>query len=730
MNKYKILSLLFAFLLVSCENNELTEIEQTQLNQQLIDVAKKGDEEALNTLLAKGADLNAQDKNGRTALIWAVKKKYIEEEYFEEEYLLKNTSLKKEYLEIVKVLVENGADLDIQDNEGKTALIWAVKKEYLEEGHFEEEYFLKIEKEYLEIVKLLVENGADLDIQDNEGKTALIWAVKKEYFKIVKLLVENRADLDIQDNEGKTALIWASIKENFKIVKLLVENGADLDIQDNEGKTALIWAVKKEYLEEGHFEEEYFLKIEKEYLEIVKLLVENGADLDIQDNEGKTALIWAVKKEYFKIVKLLVENRADLDIQDNEGKTALIWASIKENFKIVKLLVENGADLDIQDNYGRTFFGFARQNSNRPNQTALIGLLQKYGTGSNAFVEARQFLNQQLLDVAKKGDKKALYTLIENGADLNIKDNEGRTALIWASIKENFEIVKLLVENGADLDIKDNEGKTALIWASIKENFKIVKFLVENGADLDIQDNSGRTFFRIAIQISSPNKNNYIDLIKKHGVGSQVFIEVKQFQLSQQLIDATKEGDKEALNTLLVKGADLNIKDNEGKTALIWAVEKENLEIVQILVGNKADLNIQDDSGRTALIWAVKKENLEIVQILVENGADLNIQDNYYNWTALIWAVEKENLEIVEFLVENEADLNIQDVYGWTALMMAVKKENFEIVQILVENGADVNIQNNYGKTALALIPWRWNLAFYTNKKAIVKLLKKHGAKK
>jgi ankyrin repeat protein len=129
----------------------------------------------------------------------------------------------------------------------------------------------------LDICKEWVERGGDINIQNKDWNTALMWASLYGYLDIVKVLVENGAKIDLQNEWGDTALMWASSWDHLKIVQYLIEKGAKLDIKNKWGKTALIRASIRGYLE------------------IVKLLVGKGAKIDLQDINSRTALYYLRK---------------------------------------------------------------------------------------------------------------------------------------------------------------------------------------------------------------------------------------------------------------------------------------------------------------------------------------------------------------------------------------------------------------------------------------------------
>ena len=152
--------------------------------------------EEIKELLKKGADLEAKDKDGLTALMVAVY---------------------NGRLEVVKYLAECGADLEAKDEEGYTALMTA--SEYGQ----------------LDVVKCLVELGADFEAKDKDGQTALMEAVKNGRLGVVRFLVENGADLEAKDKDGRTALDIAKNRKRDNCVKFLKEAQKKVSAQKNKG---------------------------------------------------------------------------------------------------------------------------------------------------------------------------------------------------------------------------------------------------------------------------------------------------------------------------------------------------------------------------------------------------------------------------------------------------------------------------------------------------------------
>ena len=125
---------------------------------------------------------------------------------------------------------------------------------------------------------------------------------------------------------------------NDEIVKLLLNAGADIDKQNNNGNTALILASLDNYVE------------------IVELLLNAGADIDKQNNKGNTALFYASKDNNIEIVKLLLNADADIDKQNNNGDTALILSAMDNNREMVELLLDYYADEFILNYENKSFY--------------------------------------------------------------------------------------------------------------------------------------------------------------------------------------------------------------------------------------------------------------------------------------------------------------------------------------------------------------------------------------
>lgn len=177
---------------------------------------------------------------------------------------------------------------------------------------------------------------------------------------------------------------------------------------------------------------------------------------------------------------------------------------------------------------------------------------------------------------------------------------------------------------------------------------------------------------------------------------------------SEDLLEAARNGEIDAVVELLAKGADVNAKsksiDRAGRTALMFASEKGNLKLVQALLASGADVNMQDITGGTALQYAAISGNLNVVKVLLDKGADVNTKENTtYSMgrNALMFASENGHDDVVQLLFAHGAKINDQDGRGQTALIYASSEVHSKVVQLLLADRADVNIKSKSGTTAL-----------------------------
>lgn len=193
-----------------------------------------------------------------------------------------------------------------------------------------------------------------------------------------------------------------------------------------------------------------------------------------------------------------------------------------------------------------------------------------------------------LIKAARNGNETRVRFLLENEADVDIRETDGMTALMWSSYNGYDGIVRLLLDNGANVDIQNENGWVALHCASRFGHTYIVKLLLDHGADVNVQEMDNWT------SLMWSSYSGYIDVTR----------------------------------LLLKYGADVGIQNENGWAALHCATMKGNKEIIELLLEHRTDVNIQDNDGKTALMMAAEKGYIKIVRLLLDNGANVNMRNN------------------------------------------------------------------------------------------------------
>jgi hypothetical protein len=177
---------------------------------------------------------------------------------------------------------------------------------------------------------LITKHPQDVNADGGHYVRPLVAALAGEHFQTADLLRQNGADLDIRGEDGRNPLHGAAYSGNSEVVRILIEyDPAYIHVRDKYyGWTPLHWASGSDYFKDGS---------------VVRLLLEHGADINVQDHVGQTPLHWASFNGALEIGRLLLEHHADVEAKDNNGKTALQVAAEEGHGKVGELLREYGA---------------------------------------------------------------------------------------------------------------------------------------------------------------------------------------------------------------------------------------------------------------------------------------------------------------------------------------------------------------------------------------------------
>jgi ankyrin repeat protein len=210
------------------------------------------------------------------------------------------------------------------------------------------------------------------------------------------------------------------------------------------------------------------------------------------------------------------------------------------------------------------------------------------------------------------------------------KESDKNTQLIQAAYDDNLQAVQTLLTNGTDVNARNRHGATALMMSAYKGHMEVVKLLLEKGADVN------------AMRISP------FTLIRTRKLEEGLDTDSAAMQGRTALMIAAWEGHTEIVKLLFEKGADIKVKDNFGRTALMMAASGHT-NVVKFLLEKSANVNDKDNIGGTALMIAAQNGHTEIVNLLIEKGAELNARSNDGR-TALGAAKRMGHSDIVQLL--------------------------------------------------------------------------------
>ena len=389
------------------------------------------------------------------------------------------------------------ADVNAAESDGSRPLHWAVQKNEVE------------------IAKLLLKAGAEATSTNRYGITPLWLACQNGNSALVELLLSAGADPNTRQIGGETVLMTAARSGNLDAVAKLLERGAEVNAQEKRGQTAIMWAAA-----EGH-------------VPVVELLIQSGADFQKGLDGGFTPLFFAVREGRAEVVKVLLKAGVDVNLAmepkrragrgPQPGMTPLLMAVENGHFELAIDLVKAGANPNDQrggysalhniswvrkPDHGEGEDGMPPPaGSGKLNSLQFVRELVALGADVNARIEKGNgglgVLNRKgatpFLLAAKTADLPLLKVLYELGADPSINTADGVTPLIAAAgfgtlaagevagtEEEVLEVCEWLLKIGQDPNAVDKNGETAMHAAAYKNLPRVVEFLAANGAKIEI----------------------------------------------------------------------------------------------------------------------------------------------------------------------------------------------------------------------------------------------------
>ena len=424
---------------------------------------------------------------------------------------------------------------------------------------------------------------------------SLIDAVKAGDHVTVLERIKRPGAANVREADGTTALHWAVRSNDVVLTQALLRAGADARAANRYGVTPVSLAVIN-----GN-------------PAMVDILLKAGGVPVASEN----ILMTAARTGNPAVMRMLLARlKADVNARaPTYGETALMWAAAENHAEVAQLLVEHGADINARSqlmSYPKDRFGLE----------GVISILPHgYWT--------------PLMYAARQGSLGALRVLLKAGADLNLSDPDGTTALVFAIINSHYDAARLLVEAGADPNLADTAGMAAL-YATVDTN-TLGEIYGRPGKKVVNDTNALELMNVLLAHGANPNAQlRSAALFRAHTPGEPALAEG-----ATPLMRAAKNGDVATMSLLLAHGADPSHRQKNGTTALMlaaglgrglgvfagdYATDAQMLEAVRMLLVRHVNVNAVNENGQTAVHFAALSMD-PVVRLLAENGADLAIKD-------------------------------------------------------------------------------------------------------
>ncbi|KUI70689.1 Serine/threonine-protein phosphatase 6 regulatory ankyrin repeat subunit B [Cytospora mali] len=632
--------------------------------------------------LLTDTNINARDATGSTAL---------------------HIAAGQGYPEIVQELLEQGARMDIADHSGAYPLHSAVRRgnhETLAQLADTDQANINVPDKYkftpmhmacqlgwTQCVAILLQHHASVSNDSRAMETPIGLAIENGHIEVVHALLQH--DRSLVEHCGKP-LVQAARRGSSEMVKFLCEFGVHMSYTDLLGQTALHKACIS-----GR-------------ADLVDYLLDKGAiHVDHKDNSQRTGLYFAAERGFLDVVDCLLRHGADENSLDRREQTVLFKPAGNGHIKVVDRLLRAGTDATRLDLWKRPPLQFAAM---KGHVEIVRMLLEKTNTKQNLPGHMGRTVLHHAAEYLREGQEDVIDLLFQHGAQPDVRDEDGDTALHTAVRREGTEprpaqtLLDRLMQHGVPIDVRNKFGNTALYYAVWDQDLTTVKFLLRAGAKPD------------DLSLHAAVQRGDVSLVKPflEQTSTQNLAQMDLYGNTPLHIAASK-GDSHTVFTLLGAGAPTRCLNIDGETPVRAAERAKHKETASLLrdadpapegdlESHMADFkrsqpNIQYNLGRTVLHMAVILGRLDIVQRLLESQDITEIPDQI-NRTPLHYAVQQTNIDIAQALLMSMADVNVVDAWGKTPLHFAAKADNIDGVRMLLDAKADF-IPSHKGRTPL-----------------------------
>lgn len=545
----------------------------------------------------------------------------------------------------------------------------------------------------LATLQALHQEGKNLDGKNLTLTTPLFQAIESSNLEVARFLIDDAgANVNEPNGIGKTtALMVASRNDDEAAMTLLLEAGADPDLQARNGDTALHLALRSQHRDR-----------------IAQLLAANAAP-DLADKDGTTPLMMAQASEDAEAATLLINAGADLEIA-HQDDSALMRAVKADQNAMISLLLEAGADPNTVDGQDYPAILYAVHQKNR----SALGQLLNRGADANAVLPNPYYIMQDDVAFPKEGGsllaiatrqhwKDGVLLLIEADAQPDLEamrlaaiSDKGSAILAqmlaagakpdgdsdWSPVADDPEAVSQAVRAGTGTDV--GRKWTPLTAAMKAKQYDNARLLLAAGADPSPDTTEDNPPLLYAAEHG--NTDMVAELL---AAGAKV--DQRSPKDYTSLYQAAWHGQTETFKQLLAADADINSINGGHYTPLMGAADKGHKDIVLALLAAGADPNIQTESGYTALYYAVGKNNKDITGMLMAGAADPSLAAGSNRWTPAHKAAHEGYYDTLEQMLKLGANANAGDINGDTPMDKAMRKNYKTTPKVLAKYGGRIN---------------------------------------
>ena len=542
------------------------------------------------------------------------------------------------YTELANLLLDYQAEVNCETRDGLTPLDIASQH-----GH-------------VEFVLQLLQRGAFIDHENLEGMRAEHYACCHDYIKVLKVLIRYKADINDITLDGSTRLILAAKFGSLRCVEYLLDNDVNMN-HTRDDKCGVVHVAASE-----------------KHNNILKELIRRGSDVNIQNQQGHTALFISCSLGDIRSVEYLLRANADITLANKDGWQPIHITSYIGNIELLEMLITHNPDINSQT----------------------------------------KTLHTPLYLASQEGHANCVSLLLSRGASVNLAGQDGMTPLHVASSFLRTDIIPILVDHGADIDVQTKAGHTPLLHSieavnsgaskihladiGAVKNVVTSKITKEGTLPATVEDKSKNEAFnylsqKIIILLPTKEGNPILNVTTLLELGADPSIPA--YSGWSPLHAASKSGQASIVDNLLTAvffrrpikaklkykklypAIDVNSSTATMTTALMLASSIGSLDCLDLLLKCKnIDLELADVNGMRAIHFACENNQDKVVVKLLHHGANIEVYDKR-NWLPIHLTTSKQCAKLCR---SKKEEVSIIEVNFFSELLKTITANGIEYV--------------------------------------------------